>query len=81
MMNTSYTLINRKLQDAVTNAILKQEAGFTKEDVLNTVMRNSVGKNTLFVNYVLIEDYVRNTLEILTIHGLFELKDGVYTKK
>ena len=54
MMNTSYTFINRKLQDAVTNAILKQEAGFTKEDVLNTVMRNSVGKNTLFVNYVLI---------------------------
>ena len=27
------------------------------------------------------EDYVRNTLEILTVHDLFELKDGVYTKK
>lgn len=56
MMNTSYTLINRKLQDAVTNAILKQDSGFTKEDVLNTVMRSSVGKNTLFVNYVLINN-------------------------
>lgn len=78
-MNMSYNFINRRLQNLVTSVILRQNEKFGEEDIVNKVLRESVGMYNLTL--ALVRDYVRNTLEILTIHGVFKNEDGIYTKK